>query len=208
MKLLHLVELVREDLRYDPKKDWRASEIAQVIAKGFGEWERELDVLIRDRKVAILFPSREMPDTLDPDDQTLISVDGATNWLVKKGVVPHVVVTDLDGLEVIPKEPVYVVLLHGDNLKHLYKVYEMKRVVLATQVFPKGGLLFTGGFTDGDRALALAIKYGAREVKLLNFDITEVGEYSKPSNYPLLLKDKMRKLAWAERIVNFLLTHS
>ncbi|MGC9105831.1 MAG: 6-hydroxymethylpterin diphosphokinase MptE-like protein [Thermoprotei archaeon] len=208
MKLLHLIELVREDLRYDPRRDWRASEIAQEMAKGFGEWEQELHNLIRDKRIAILFPGRVMPRTMNLSDETLISVDGATAWLVRKGIVPQVVVTDLDGLEVIPKEPVYVVLLHGDNLKYLYKVYEMEKVVFATQVFPKGSLLFTGGFTDGDRALALAMKYGAREVKLLNFDVSEVGEYSKPSDYPLLLKEKMRKLAWAERIVDFLLTHS
>ncbi|MCQ4406929.1 MAG: 6-hydroxymethylpterin diphosphokinase MptE-like protein [Sulfolobaceae archaeon] len=175
-----------------------------MMARTRASYLDELTERIRGKDVKVVFPASRMPNTSDLKDGTLIAVDGAANWFYENGLVPDVVVTDLDGLEVFPKEPIYVVLLHGDNLSKLYKVYSMDKVVFSTQVFPSGDLLFTGGFTDGDRAVALAYRLGARSVRLMNFDAEGIGKYSKPKSYPLLSTTKMRKLKWAQRMLEMM----
>ena len=204
MKLLHFIELVAEDLRFNRAKDWKAAQLAELLSSTREDFRYELADMISGKDVGIVFPSVVMPNPEELEDfDTVIAVDGATNWFVEKGREPDVVVTDLDGITSFPKNPIYVVLLHGDNLAYIEKIYRMEKVVFSTQVFPKGKLILTGGFTDGDRAIALTIRLGAKSLKLLNFDTSAIGQYSKPPGYPLLVVRKFNKLKWAERALEF-----
>ena len=200
MKLLHLIDLVAEDLRFNRAKDWKAAQLAELLSSTREDYRGELTDRISGKDVGIVFPSAVMPYPEELEElDTVIAVDGATNWFAEKGLEPDVVVTDLDGITSFPKNPIYVVLLHGDNLAYIEKIYRMEKVVFSAQVFPKGKLILTGGFTDGDRAVSLSIRLGARSVKLLNFDTSAIGQYSKPPGYPLLADRKFNKLKWAER---------
>lgn len=204
MKLLHFIDLVAEDLRFNRARDWKAAQLAELITSTREDYRDELANRITGKDVGIVFPSAVMPDPEGLEEfDTVIAVDGATNWFVEKGLEPDVVVTDLDGVTTFPKKPIYVVLLHGDNLAYIEKIYRMEKVVFSTQAFPKGKLILTGGFTDGDRAVALSIRLGAKSVRLLNFDTGAIGLYSKPPGYPLLVTRKLNKLKWAERALEF-----
>ncbi len=205
MRLLAFIELVDEDLRFDRRADWKAAQMADLLSSTRRDYTDELDSLIRGKEVSIVFPSTFMPgiDRIR-ESETVITVDGATNWLVKKGIEPDIVVTDLDGITVFPKNSIYVVLLHGDNFSNLYKIQYMEKAVLSVQVFPKGRPKFIGGFTDGDRAVALAVRFGAKRVRLLNFDTSEISPLSKPEGYPLIIKKKLAKMRWAEIAVELL----
>ena len=205
MKLLHFIELVAEDLRFNRAKDWKAAQLAELLLSTRGDYRDELTDRISGKDVGIVFPSAVMPDPEELEEfDTVIAVDGATNWFAEKGLEPDVVVTDLDGITSFPKNPIYVVLLHGDNLAYIEKIYRMEKVVFSTQVFPKGKLILTGGFTDGDRAVALSTRLGAKSVNLLNFDTSVIGQYSKPPGYPLLIDRKFKKLKWAARALEFI----
>ncbi len=133
---------------------------------------------------------------------TLISAGSATEFVIKAGIVPDIVVTDLDGdiesqLEASRKGAVVVIHAHGDNadLIKKYAVDFKGKVALTTQSVPDNILYNFGGFTDGDRAFCMAKHFGA-SVSLYGFD------FNKPSNKDGIdIEIKKKKLAWAKRII-------
>lgn len=134
---------------------------------------------------------------------SLLSADGATRVLMDKGLVPSVVVTDLDG-EIGPQAranaegSIAVIHAHGDNLGSLrrYVPRFQGRVVGTTQSTPFDGIRNYGGFTDGDRAVMLARHFGAKRILLLGFDFER--PMGKNGRDPAV---KARKLRWAKRLI-------
>jgi uncharacterized Rossmann fold enzyme len=127
----------------------------------------------------------------DLKQKVLIAADGATAALVEVGIVPHVVVTDLDGnlnaiLYAAAKGAKLFVHIHGDNVEQFTEfIEELKRAApsfaVTTQVVPRYPVLNVGGFTDGDRAYSLALAFRASRVLLAGMDFGDVvGRYSKP----------------------------
>jgi len=149
---------------------------------------------------------------------SLISADGATQALLEHGVVPDVVVTDLDGsvesiIESGLKGSVVVVHGHGDNVMSLLKyVEELKKVtrklIGTTQVEPRYPVLNFGGFTDGDRAVFLAEYFTASKVLMVGMDFGDVvGRRSKPwlKRDARASEDKLLKLKIAEELISWLI---
>jgi len=147
----------------------------------------------------------------------LIAADGATTALVEVGVVPHIVVTDLDGdlnaiLYAASKGSKLFIHVHGDNIEQFTNfVEELKRVtqsfVVTTQVTPYYPVVNIGGFTDGDRAYALALAFRALGVVLAGMDFGNVvGRYSKPwlKSHEKASSRKLVKLLTALKIVSTL----
>jgi uncharacterized Rossmann fold enzyme len=121
----------------------------------------------------------------------LIAADGVTKALVDVGVIPHIISSDLDGdLEAIfyavSKGSKIFIHVHGDNIAQFISFIEelkkfSKNFVVTTQVEPRYPILNFGGFTDGDRAYAIAIAFRPSKVLLAGMDFgTVVGRYSKP----------------------------
>ena len=134
---------------------------------------------------------------------TLISAGSATSSLMVAGIVPDIIVTDLDGdiqsqIEANRKGSVAVLHAHGDNIDLImrYSKEFTGKVLLTTQSRPDFVICNFGGFTDGDRAVCLARHMGARKILLYGFD------FDNPS-----AKDgsdsqiKRKKLSWAKRII-------
>ncbi len=132
---------------------------------------------------------------------TIIAADGATATLLNHGIVPDIVVTDLDGpFEAILlanlRGAVVVVHAHGDNLDALRRcVPQLKDVLGTVQCRPPEGLYNFGGFTDGDRCVFLAKELGAASIKLVGFDFKD--ESVTPR--------KRKKLAWAKKLIDIAL---
>ena len=63
----------------------------------------------------------------------------------------------------------WLVHLHGDNY-WLAGPPAAERIVYTSQAYCRWPVLGIGGFTDGDRPVALALALGAREVVLLGYD--------------------------------------
>lgn len=145
-------------------------------------------------------------------DEVIISADGATTELLRRGIVPDIVVTDLDGviediLTANEEGSIIVVHGHGDNISKLREVVPLFHgmVLGTTQVDPSDyeGLYNFGGFTDGDRSAFLAYHYGADKIVLLGFNFNEVGEklgdregYSE--------EVKFKKLAWSNILLGYI----
>lgn len=131
----------------------------------------------------------------------LVAADGATATCLDAGLVPDVVVTDLDGP--VPAEvtanrrgALVVVHAHGDNVPLLEEwVPQFPGELVGSWAGPPGdGLIDPGGFTDGDRAAYVAESAGAARLLLWGFDFTRADEPDHAQR-----GRKLAKLAWADR---------
>ena len=81
------------------------------------------------------------------EDKIFIAADGATSVLLKAGVVPEIIVTDLDGcmddiLRANQMGSIVVVHAHGDNQDLLREyVPQLRNVIGTTQTRPPHGPL-------------------------------------------------------------------
>ncbi len=137
---------------------------------------------------------------------TLIASGSSVRRLLAMGIRPDVVVTDLDGpiedqMQCSAEGALTFIHAHGDNQDLVRRYAGLFRgpVILTTQSTPDTVVANYGGFTDGDRAVCIAQEFGATSVLLLGFDFAHPNpkEGSDPSV-------KLRKLAWAERIIGSL----
>jgi len=138
-----------------------------------------------------------------PRSPALLAADGATATCLDAGLVPTIVVTDLDGpvaAEVAANRrgSVVVVHAHGDNQSALREwVGQFPGEVLGSWAGPpRGRLLNVGGFTDGDRAAFLADHLRAERTLLWGFDFSRTA----PTD-PVAHEQKLAKLTWAERVL-------
>jgi uncharacterized Rossmann fold enzyme len=122
---------------------------------------------------------------------SIVAADGAACALLEAGLVPSVVVSDLDGREeclVKARElgSLFVVHAHGDNLELLERLVPLLRPVLGTcQVEGPRPLANLGGIMDGDRAVCLAVSACANPVILGGMDLEGgIGEYSSMGRRP------------------------
>lgn len=133
----------------------------------------------------------------------VVAADGAAATCLDAGVVPSVVVTDLDGpvaAEVAANQCgcLVVVHAHGDNAAAVERWVPQFPGELAGSWAgpPDSELIDVGGFTDGDRAACLAAHVGAARVLLWGFDFAHVEE-AEPADRAR----KLAKLEWARTIL-------
>lgn len=149
----------------------------------------------------------------DLADFTLIAADGATTALREEGVIPDVIVTDLDGriddiLHANSEGSVLLVHAHGNNLENIEKyVPVLKNVLGTTQSVPLEHVHDFGGFTDGDRCLFFAVERGAEFIVLAGMDFGKVvTRYSRPdigSDEGAADEIKELKLKYAKELVEW-----
>lgn len=206
---------ILEEFRFSRDEDEEAARLLKSLLSGrVGDLSMEdLDSTIRGRRVLVCGNgpslSRELEDAMRGRSRpepaggaqtgglVVIAADGATTPLLAAGVIPDVIVTDLDGFipDIIAANlmgSAVVVHAHGDNAAALKEyVPRLKRVLGTTQSVPLEGIYNFGGFTDGDRAVFLARRFGAEVIRVIGFD------YDDPAVTP----KKRMKLAWAKRLV-------
>ena len=135
--------------------------------------------------------------------RTMISAGSATDTLVANGIIPDIVVTDLDGDAEMQKKAsssgsLTVVHAHGDNADLILKhAKDLKGpIIITTQSAPDLSLCNFGGFTDGDRAVCMARHFGAKRITLIGFDL-EKPAYKQGTDIEM----KKKKLRWAKTII-------
>lgn len=151
----------------------------------------------------------------DLKDYVLVAADGATTALIEQKVAPDIVATDLDGkLDDILLANIrganIIVHAHGDNIDKIATVTSFFNNILGTtQAQPVGNLYNFGGFTDGDRALFLAVALGASEITLAGMDFGDmVTKYSRPNIEKDVEKAddfKKKKLMYAEKFTQWII---
>jgi len=206
-----------ETMGYSVEEDRKSAELLRELLMESDEYllRKELEAVIG-RKVYVFGagPSLERAlEEFDFSDGTLIAADGATTALLDFGIVPDVIVTDLDGriLDIKlanDKGSFLVVHAHGDNRDKLVSyVPFLSRILGTCQTEPLDIIYNFGGFTDGDRAVFLAEELGAREITLVGFDFGEtVGKWSKPSlrEHSPVWETKRKKFEFAKELLVWL----
>jgi len=213
---------------YEIARDRRATKIfAEMLkARGIEPPLNELRELLSGRPAMIFGAGPSLDDKLDGllqvfpnfyEKFTLIAADGATQALVERGRIPHIIVTDLDGdigslLFSAERGSLVVLHAHGDNMERVTRYIEeiisaTKLIIGTTQVEPVPPLQNFGGFTDGDRGVFMAFNYGAAPMILVGMDFGKVvGKRSKPwlTRDVSAWGDKLKKLEVAYGLVSWL----
>lgn len=195
---------ILEDFGFSRERDEEAAEVLSEMLPPAEPIFQEVCTRISGKDAVICgnAPSlaREIEDFLghtQGKNCVFIAADGATAVLLQNGVLPDIIVTDLDGpfqeiLLAHDQGALVVVHAHGDNIDALRKyVPQLKKVMGTTQFRPLKNVYNFGGFTDGDRCVFLAREMGASSIKLLGFDFED--ERVTPR--------KRKKLAWAKRLI-------
>ena len=145
-----------------------------------------------------------------------LAADGAARLLNERTIPIDGIITDLDGITKrdFSNAKFVIVHAHGDNillLEHFKNtIINFKKIIGTTQAESTYNLLNPGGFTDGDRILALIISFllPHQELYLIGMDFNDiVGNYSKPNREKNFLADpiKLKKLQYALQIIEWLI---
>jgi uncharacterized Rossmann fold enzyme len=206
------------DLKINFEKDKDATSLLNSILKNKKLiTKKKLENIIKNKEIIIFGAGNSLEKSILKhkkiiENKTKISADGATSALLKHNIIPHIIITDLDGkisdIQYANKKGSIVAIhAHGDNIekiKNYVKNFNGK-IFGTTQIDPKNydKLNNFGGFTDGDRAIFLANHFKAKKIFLAGFDFDgNIGEYSFADN-----KDKNKKhkkLKWCKFFIELL----
>lgn len=179
---------ILKEFRYSEKKDKESAILLNSILKK-SDASKKITGLIRGKTVFVIGSGPSLPLAIPKlkKYKTIVKVaaDSSVKPLVENGIIPDIVVTDLDGdestLEKIGKtNSVFVVHAHGDNMEKLDLVRKFKNCIGTTQSTSFGKIENFGGFTDGDRCVFMANHFQAKKVILFGMDFGErIGKFSK-----------------------------
>lgn len=196
---------ILQDFGFSSARDEEGAQLLAELLQGRRNYLFMAEERVKGRRAVISGNAPSLAGELDvlaEMDAAHIVADGAAAVLLRKGIVPDIVVTDLDGpfpsiLEACQKGAAIVVHAHGDNLDALCRyIPQLNNVIGTCQCRPPEGLYNFGGFTDGDRSVFLAKDLGASSIKLVGFDFED--ESVTPR--------KRKKLAWAKRLIEIALS--
>ena len=205
-----IYQQILDDFGFSRRRDEEAGQHLSDLLKGYSSQISAAREIVSGRRAMVCgnapILSRELAKRVErgemlSKDAAILAADGATEVLLKNGIVPDIVVTDLDGpfaaiLEANRKGAILAVHAHGDNLDALSRyVPQLERIIGTVQCSPLPGLYNFGGFTDGDRSVFLARELGASEIDLLGFDFDDNSVTPR----------KKKKLAWAKRLIDLAL---
>lgn len=196
-----IYESILKDMGFSREGDEQAALLLSATLNASNSVDiSELKVLIEGKDILVCGNAPVLAQELEfinPADFVIIAADGATAVLVDKGIIPDVIVTDLDGdveKEIIANKAgsIMVVHGHGDNIDKLNAyVPKLNRIIGSTQAAPLENVFNFGGFSDGDRCAYLAKEFGAASITLLGFDFDD--ENVNPI--------KKKKLKWARLLI-------
>ncbi len=204
-----LYKLILEDMGFDRRKDELAATMLSEMLEEKAARKETLEVkalkkIIYGKDVLVCGKAPSLAkeiEGIDFKNYVTIAADGATSVLMKEGITPDIIVTDLDGnmddeAKAGEEGAIMVVHAHGDNIEALRRhLPRLKNVIGTTQAKPLENVHNFGGFTDGDRGVFLATEFGARTIKLIGFDFKDT------KVTPL----KKKKLIWAERLIGMVM---
>ncbi|MEW6044685.1 MAG: 6-hydroxymethylpterin diphosphokinase MptE-like protein [Thermoproteota archaeon] len=205
-----------KEFGYDKKADLAAAALLNLLLKKQFSLSR-LEKIIKGKPVFVIGagPSLKSAIPVLKKYKTIkICAETALDVLIKNGIRPQIVVTDLDGdLKTLAKigktNTVFVVHAHGDNIDKLRFAKNFKNCVGSTQTRKVGKIENFGGFTDGDRCVFLADYFGASKIFLFGMDFgTKIGMHSKTKRSER--KIKLRKLLWGKTLLEWFapMTHA
>ena len=173
--------IVAGKLGLDPSRDSVASQyISTMIDCGLVEkaWKK-ITELSKNKEALIVGPVfHDEPACTAGRDTVVIGADGSSLiYYYLTGKFPDITVSDLDGPMILYNMIVQyskwiVVHPHGDNvyrLATLSYLLEYDKTLYTTQTEDYRCIRNMGGFTDGDRAILLAVLLGFNRIRICGF---------------------------------------
>ena len=205
--------LILKELNYSQKKDKESAIILDSILKKTNTAEKILK-LIEGKTVFVIGSgpslSNAIPRLKKLKKSIKIAADSSLKPLVDNGIIPDIVVTDLDGDEntikkIAKTKSIFVIHAHGDNIEKLELVKKIRNCIGTTQSNPFNKIQNFGGFTDGDRGVFLANYFGAKKIILFGMDFgNRIGKFSNTKKSDR--KIKLKKLEIGENLLIWLST--
>ena len=206
------VEILNE-FKYNENKDKESAIILNSILEKSNVNEKIIN-LIKGKTVLVIGSGPTLSDAILKLKKykkiVKIVADTALKPIVENGIIPDIIVTDLDGDENTLKKigktkSIFVVHAHGDNIKKLELVKKFKNCIGTSQSTPFDKIQNFGGFTDGDRGVFLANHYEAKKIILFGMDFgKQIGELSRTKKSER--KIKLMKLKKGEFLLEWLST--
>lgn len=192
---------ILEDFGWTPEGDEAAARLLSSMLPGHTPYLEKVEELIHDRDVIVCGKAPTLEKDMEKIDwwykYTVIAADGSVSTLLKYGIVPDIVVSDLDGSheDLLKADGAGAIILahaHADNVESVEAlVPKLKHVVGTTQAKPLENVYNFGGFSDGDRCVFLAKGFGAKSIKIIGFNLDDTNVTPK----------KLKKLKWARRLL-------
>ena len=204
---------ILKEFKYDEKKDRESAIILNSIIEK-SNLNEKIFSLIKGKTVLVIGSGPTLSTAILKLKKykkiVKIAADSAIKPLVENGIIPDIIVTDLDGDENTLKEigrtkTIFVVHAHGDNIEKLEWVKNFKNCIGTSQSTPFDKIQNFGGFTDGDRGVFLANHYEAKKIILFGMDFgKQIGKFSKTKKSER--KIKLMKLKKGEFLLEWLST--
>ena len=204
---------ILKELSYSEKKDKESAVILDSILKKNNN-NQKITKLIQGKTVFVIGSgpslSFAIPKLKKFKKSIKIAADSSLKPLLENGIVPDIIVTDLDGDEdaikkLSKKKSIFVIHAHGDNIKKLQMVKEIKNCIGTTQTTPFNKIQNFGGFTDGDRGVFLANHFEAKKIILFGMDFGKrIGKFSNTKKSDR--DTKLKKLKIGEELLIWLST--
>lgn len=145
---------------------------------------------------------------------TLVAADGAAEALRKAGVLPGIIVSDLDScsvetMKLCGKKGYLFVHGHGDNAGLVRAIipHLASHKLGTTQVETRDYIRNFGGFTDGDRACYVVSHFKPSTIVLAGMDFGEKeGRYSLDRYNSSRNTNRALKLDWGKKSLEFLIS--
>jgi len=202
---------ILKEFKYSEKKDKESSIVLNSILKKTNVHKKIIN-LVKGKTVFVIGSGPSLasaiPKLKNHKKIIKIAADSSIKPLVANGIIPDIIVTDLDGdmktLEKIGKtNSIFVVHAHGDNLEKLDFVKKFKNCIGTTQSTHFDKIENYGGFTDGDRGVFLANHFQAKKIILMGMDFGDrIGKYSETKKSDR--KTKLLKLKKGESLLKWL----
>ena len=195
-------EAILREFGYDRAADERARDRLYDLTAPFEDVDAPP---VEDRMVVVAGdgPSLTEPASLEyaRTAEVCVAASTAADRLVANDVPVDWVVTDLDKhpasiSRFVERGTPVAVHAHGDNLGAVESVVPgvpAGSILPTTQAEPRGHVVNTGGFTDGDRAAFLADALGAASLTFVGWDFDDA-----------VSEEKAHKLEWAARLLYWL----
>ena len=178
---------ILKELNYSEKKDKESALILDSILKKT-DTIKKVRKLIEGKTIFVIGSgpslSIAIPKLKKLKKSIKIAADSSLKPLVDNGIIPDIIVTDLDGNEdtikkISKTKSIFVIHAHGDNIEKLQMVKKMKNCIGTTQTNPFNKIQNFGGFTDGDRGVFLANHFNAKKIILFGMDFgNQIGKFS------------------------------
>ena len=204
---------ILKEFKYSEKEDKESAVILNSILKKTNTNKKIIN-LVRGKTVLVIGSGPSLSSAIlklkNYKKIVKIAADSSIKPLVENGIIPDIIITDLDGdkktLEKIGKtNSIFVVHAHGDNMKELEFIKKFKNCIGTTQSIPFDKIQNFGGFTDGDRGVFLANYFQAKKIILCGMDFGErIGKFSETKRSDR--KIKLMKLKRGEFLLNWLST--